>query len=125
MSDRAQKLSPAQALERIFQVVREEAAANPTFARRMLDAAGVTVTFTGSDAAAAADPIIVAARNEYDAFREIFQSFAEGDLKKMLKNFALATDEQIRSVKTKPKKLGFVDLLWDGSRRKLSERRVT
>jgi hypothetical protein len=42
----------------------------------------------------------------------------------MLKNFALATDEQIKSVKTKPKKLGFVDLLWDGSRRKLSERRV-
>ena len=124
MSQRAQQLSPAQALERIFQVVREEAAANPTFARRMLDAAGVTVTFAGPDAAIAADPIIAAARNEYDEFREMYQTFAEGDLKKMLKNFALATDEQIKGVKTKPKKSGFVDLLWDGSRRKISERKL-
>jgi hypothetical protein len=124
MADRTQQLSPTQALERIFEVIRQEAAANPTFARRMLDATGVNVAFTGPEAAAAADPILAAARNEYDQFREMFQSFTEPDLKKMLKNYALATDEQIKGVKTRPKKSGFVDLLWDGSRRKLSERKV-
>lgn len=124
MSDRAQQLSPAQALDRIFQVVRDEAAANPSFARRMLEAAGVTVVFSGQDASTAADPVIAAARHEYDAFSEMFQSFGEAELKKMLKNFALATEEQIKGVKTKPKKIGFVDLLWEGSRRKLAERKL-
>ena len=47
---------------------------------------------------------------------------ASGDLRKMLKNFGLATDEQIKGVKTKPKKIGFIDLLWDGARRKIAER---
>lgn len=121
MTQRSQT-SPGEALERIFEVIREEAAANPTFARRMLEAAGVTVTFTGPDAAAIADPVVAAARHDYAAFREMFQTFPEADLKKMLKGFALATDEQIKGVKTKPKKVGFVDLLWDGARRKLAER---
>ena len=40
----------------------------------------------------------------------------------MHRAFASATDEQIKGVKTKPKKVGFVDLLWDGARRKLAER---
>ena len=124
MADRTRQLSPTQALEGIFEVIRQEAAANPTFARRMLDATGVSVAFTGLEAAAAVDPVLAAARNEYDQFREMFQTFPETDLEKMLKNFALATDEQIRGVKTRPKKLGFVDLLWDGSRRKLSERKL-
>jgi hypothetical protein len=123
MSNRSQPLSPTQALERIFEVIREEATSNPTFARRMLEALGVTVTFTGPDAAAAVDPVVAAARAKYDEFREMFATFSEADLKKMLKNFALATDEQLKQVK-KPKKVGFVDLLWEGSRRKLSERKA-
>lgn len=121
MTDRSQ-LNPAEALERIFEVIRQEAAANPTFSRRMLEAVGVSVKFTGPDAKLAADPVLVAARHEYDEFREMFQSFADADLRKMLKNFGLATDEQIKGVKTKPKKVGFIDLLWDGARRKIAER---
>ena len=124
MTHRVQ-LSPAEALERIFEVIRQEAAANPTFARRMLDAAGVSVSFTGSEATIAADPILAAARNEYDTFNEMFQTFAEADLKKLIKNFGLATEEQVKGVKTKPKKIGLIDLLWDGSRRKLSQRRAS
>ena len=121
MTKRAQ-LSPTEALERIFEVIRQEAAANPTFSRRMLEAVGISVSFTGSDASLAADPILVAARHEYDAFREMFQTFTDAELKKMLKNFGLATDEQLKGVKTKPKKIGFIDLLWDGARRKIAER---
>jgi hypothetical protein len=117
-------ITPGEALERIFEVIREEAANNPKFAHRMLDAAGVTVIFSGPDAAKVADPIVVAARGDYASFRESFLGFPEKDLKGLLKGFALATDEQIKGVKTKPKQSGLVDLLWEGAQRKLGERRV-
>lgn len=123
MSD-GPKITPEAALERIFTVIREEASANPAFARRLLDAVGVTVTFTGSAAAPMADPVLVAAKSDYTAFRETFMTFSEKELKDLAKNFALATQEQVRAVKTKPKAAGLVDLLWDGANRKLDERRL-
>ena len=95
--------SPNEALERIFEVIREEAAGNPTFARRMLDAAGVTVVFSGPNAVKAADPIIVAARGGYASFRGSFIGFAGNGLKAIIKGFALATEEQVKGVKTNPK----------------------
>jgi len=118
-----QQRAPEEALRAIFDLVIEEAGKNPLFARRLLDAAGVPVAFTGNDAAIAADPVIAAARHDYPAFRDMFSTFAEGDLKKMLKGFALATDEQVKKVATKPKKDGYLDLLWDGARRRIEERR--
>ena len=120
----SKSVSPGEALERIFEVIREEAVANPTFAKRLLDAAGVTVVFSGPDAAKVADPILAAARAEYADFRESFIGFTEKDLKSLLKGFLLATDEQIKSVKTKPRQSGLVDLMWEGAKRKLDERRV-
>ncbi|CEJ84863.1 conserved hypothetical protein [Hyphomicrobium sp. GJ21] len=120
----SKSVSPGEALERIFEVIREEAVANPTFAKRLLDAAGVTVVFSGPDAAKVADPILAAARAEYADFRESFIGFTEKDLKSLLKGFVLATDEQIKSVKTKPRQSGLVDLMWEGAKRKLDERRV-
>lgn len=120
----SKSVSPGEALERIFEVIREEAVANPAFAKRLLDAAGVTVVFSGPDAAKVADPILAAARAEYADFRESFIGFTEKDLKSLLKGFVLATDEQIKSVKTKPKQSGLVDLMWEGAKRKLDERRV-
>ena len=120
----SKSVSPGEALERIFEVIREEAVANPTFARRLLDAADVTVVFSGPDAAKVADPILIAARADYAGFRESFMGFPEKDLKGLIKGFALATDEQIKSVKTKPKQSGLVDLMWEGAKRKLDERRV-
>jgi hypothetical protein len=118
------RITPGEALERIFEVIREEAAGNPSFARRMLDAAGVTVVFSGPEAAKVADPILTAARGDYASFRESFMGFTEKDLKGLIKGFALATDEQVKGVKSKPKQSGLVDLLWEGANRKLSERRA-
>jgi hypothetical protein len=119
-----ERLSPGEALERIFEVIREEAASNPKFAKRMLDAAGVTVVFSGPDAAKVADPIIAAARGDYASFRESFIGFSEKGLKDLIKGFALATSEQVKNVKTDPKQDGLVDLMWEGARRKLEERSV-
>ena len=120
----SKSVSPGEALERIFEIIREEAVANPTFAKRLLDAAGVTVVFSGPDAAKVADPILAAARSDYASFRESFIGFTEKDLKILLKGFALATEEQVKGVKTKPKQSGLVDLMWEGAKRKLDERRV-
>ena len=119
-----QRVEPSEALERIFEVIRQEATNNPGFARRLLDAAGVTVVFSGPEAAKAADPILMAARGDYASFRESFMSFAEKDLKAMIKGFGLATDEQVKGIKTKPKQSGLVELMWEGATRKLNERRV-
>lgn len=115
--------SPDEALTAVFEVIRQEAARSPAFARRLLDAAGVPVQFVGPEAVAVADPITAAARNEYPVFRETFLSFSEADLKKLLKGHALATDEQVKKITTKPKKDGMIDLLWDGAKRRIAERR--
>jgi len=114
--------SPDEVLTLIFEIIREEAVANPNFAKRLLEAAGAQVVFNGPEAATAADPVIAAARFEYDVFREMFLTFREPDLKKLIKSYALATDEQVRSVKTRPKKDGMIDLMWDGAKRRLRER---
>lgn len=112
----ASPISPSEALDRLFTVVREEAATNPVFARRLLDAVGTPVLFQGPDAAPAVDPVIAAQRHDQAAFREMFSTFSEAELKKMLTNFGLATSEDIKGVKTRPKKIGFIELLWTGAR---------
>ena len=116
------EISASEALERLFEVIRAEAATNPVFARRLVNALGVTVTFKGAEAVTAADPIIAAARMDFAAFRETFDTFSEKELKALTKTFALATDGQVKDVSTKPKKIGLIDLMWDGARRKLRDR---
>lgn len=113
------KISPSEALDRIFAVIREEAAGNPTFARRMLDAAGVHVVFQGQEAASSVDPVIAAARMDQIAFREMFSTFSEADVKKLLTSYGLATADDIKRVSTRPKKIGFIELMWTGARSKL------
>jgi hypothetical protein len=115
----APTLSPEKALDRLFAVIREEAVANPKFARRLLDAVGVTVTFQGPDAALAVDPVIAARRHEQAEFREMFSTFSEAELKKLITGFGLGTAEDIKKVSTKPKKIGYIELLWSGARRKI------
>lgn len=112
---KSESISAAEALDRMFSVIRQEAAANPVFARRLLDAAGVAVSFHGPEAVSAADPVIVAMRSDQASFREMFSTFSEADLKKMLAAYGLATAEEIKRVVTKPKKVGYVELLWQGA----------
>lgn len=80
------------------------------------------VLVAGPDAATAVDPVLIAARGDYAAFRETLSTFPEADLKKMITNLGLGTAEDVRRVTTKPKKMGYIDVMWDGSKRKLGER---
>jgi len=52
----------------------------------------------------------------------MFDTFPEKDLKTLIKSFALATDAQVKAVSTKPKKIGFIDLMWDGARGKQDQK---
>jgi hypothetical protein len=116
--------SPEEALERLFEVIRQEAAASPKFARRMFDAVSAPIVFTGTDAGVAADPIILASKGDHTQFMETFVTFAEADLKKMIKNYSLATAEDVKNAgKGQHKKHGLIDLMWSGAQRKLKERR--
>jgi hypothetical protein len=120
MSDQS-TVGPCEALDRIFAVVREEASANPKFARRLLEAAGVTVKFAGGEALAAVDPVVLASRVEYADFRETFSTFTDAQLKGMIKTYALGTAEEVKAA-AKKKRLGLIDLIWHGSKRYLLER---
>ena len=114
------KISPDEALVRLFTVIREEASNNPKFATRMLDAVGCQVVFQGIDASSAVDPVIAAGRLDPIAFRETFSTFSEADLKKLILDYGLGTTNDVKQVKTKPKKIGMVELLWAGAKSKLS-----
>ena len=119
-----QKVSPGDALARLFDVIREEALANPRFAQRMLSAVGCQVVFVGDDAAKTADPILLAGSGDFTAFYETFSSFSETDLKGMIATFGLGTAEDVKAIKGKAKKSAYIDLIWAGAQAKLRDRRV-
>jgi hypothetical protein len=111
-------VTPEEALDNLFTVIREEAIANPKFAKRLFDAVRMPVLFQGGDAALTVDPVVAAKRNDQATFREMFSTFSEPDLKKMVTNWGLGTAEDVRKVSTKPKKIGYIELLWDGAKRR-------
>jgi hypothetical protein len=123
MSD---KLSPEEALERLFEVIRQEAAASPKFARRMLDAINAPITFSGSDAGDAADPIILAGRSEnVQAYLEKLITFSEPELKKMIKAHGLGTAEDVKNAVRAGgghRKHKLIELMWTRARRRIDER---
>ena len=114
MSDR-QQLDPVEALDRFFTIVRDEAAENPAFANRLADALGSTIMFRGEDATSAVDPILLAEQG-IEVFRESFLTFPAKDLKKIMKDFGLATTQDFKG-KSKPPQL--VELMWERASRKL------
>ncbi len=106
--DTKRRIDPAEALDTLFQIVRQEALGNPNFARRLLDAVGYTVEFRGEAALAAVDPALVAMRGR-EEFRRTFLSMNAKDLKKIGKDFSLIENHETAK-KTIPQ---LVDLLWE------------
>jgi hypothetical protein len=107
-------IDPAEALTKLFAIVRHEALGNPKFARDLLDAVGYTVEFRGDDALAAVDPVLVAKRG-YEEFRRTFVSMKAKDLKKIGKDFSLMESHETARMTVAQ----LVDLLWE----RASERR--
>ncbi len=111
------EIEPVEALDRFFSIIRERANSDPLFARQLSDAIGHTVVFRGEEAIQSIDPIMVA-RQGANEFRETFLSFSAKDLKKILKDFGLASAQDMKG-KNKPALL--VDLMWERASIKLRD----
>lgn len=109
-------LEPAEALDRVFRVIREEALANPTFGRRLLEAAGVTVTYRGEEAIAAVDPVLVALAG-HEEFRRTFLSMKAAELKKI----GEATGILHKKERLPKSATELVDLLWDRAQQRIRD----
>lgn len=90
-------LSAAEYLDRLFDVIREEARANPEFAARLVKATGGQIVFDAADRVALINPVELAARGGEPAVREAAVSLSEGDLRKILKAHGLATPVDVRA----------------------------
>lgn len=112
------EIDAGQALDRFFAIVREEALSNPRLAARLAEAAGYQVIFRGSEALPAIDPVQVALLGQ-EEFRKTFLTFKAADLKKLVKEFNLATATDLAG-KTKPAQL--VDVMWAGAQAKMRDR---
>ena len=97
----------ATALDKLFQVVREEALANPLFARRLLEVTGLTVQFRADEALAAIDPVLIAGQG-HDEFRKTFLSLKAAEVKKIGKSTGLFTAGEALPAPLPQ----LVDLLW-------------
>lgn len=110
--------TPAEALDRFFAIIRQEAIDNPRFAARILNALGAKVVFRGDAAAASVDPLQVALQG-YDEFRATFLSFPVKDLKALVKDFSLATTADMKGKGKAPQ---IVDVMWAGASAKIKDR---
>jgi len=114
--DAKRSIDPAAALDKLFQVVREEALANPRFGRRLLEAVGHPVIYRGEEALSAVDPILVAMRG-YKEFRTTFLSMRAAEIKKIGRVSGLLV-----GANRLPTAVGdLVDLLWDRARQRLHD----
>jgi hypothetical protein len=114
--DAKRPIDPAEALDKLFQIVREEAQANPRFNRRLLEAVGHPVYFRGEEALSAVDPVLVAMRG-YHEFRATFLSMKAAEIKKIGKASGLLV-----GTNRLPTVVGeLVDLLWDRAHQRLHD----
>ncbi len=114
----SRQIEPVEALERFFEVIRQEATDNPSFAARLLGALGAKVVFRGDAATSSVDPLQVALQG-YDEFRATFLSFPIKDLKALVKDFGLATAADMKGKSKAPQ---IVEVMWTGASAKIKDR---
>jgi hypothetical protein len=109
------QIPPGEALDRLFQIVREEAAENPRFERRLIEAIGYTVIYRGDDAKIAVDPVLVADKGPIE-FRSTFASMTVADIKRIGRdaNLLVAGDRVAPNTSA-----AWTDLLWKRAREKI------
>lgn len=90
------RLSAVEYLDRLFDVIREEARANPEFAARLVKATGGSIVFDADDRAALINPVELAAHGGETALRETLGPLEAVDLRKVLKVHGLASPVDVR-----------------------------
>lgn len=109
-------IEPGKALDDFFQIVKQEALANPAFGRRLIEAIGYKVIYRGSEAMAAIDPVLVAIEG-LEPFRATFASMKVAEVKKIGEAAGL-----FQRGEKLPKGLGEqIDLLWQRAQQRLRD----
>lgn len=90
-------MNPTEFLDKLFDVIRDEARSNPAFAARLVKAAGGHVTFESKDKVAVLNPLEVAAQGGPNAVRSAFESLDAVELRAVLKEHNLASAIDVRS----------------------------
>jgi hypothetical protein len=90
------------AIEAFLQAIKDAAAEIPEFRSRLVDALGFTVLFEGAEQYQGANPATQAARWSEDAFKRIWAGATPAELKKVLKDRGLASEDDLKGKKTKP-----------------------
>ncbi|MCI4644488.1 MAG: hypothetical protein MRY64_06870 [Hyphomonadaceae bacterium] len=92
-----EKIGAAEYLDRLFEVIREEAHANPEFAARLIRATGGEVTFPEKDKAVLLNPLDIAAREGAEGVVDQYASLDASTLRRVLKTHNLATPVDVRT----------------------------
>ena len=91
-----QTIGASEYLDRLFEVIREEARANPEFAARLIRATGGAVEFPERDKAVLLNPVDIAAREGPEGVTDQYASMDASTLRRVLKEHNLATPVDVR-----------------------------
>lgn len=90
-------IAPEEALEKIFDVVREWAS-NPANAHHLISVLGLTVEYPKVDVAQVSPLVLVKSRSE-EEFHRIFGTLTLAELKKVFTNNRLAATSELKGMK--------------------------
>ena len=113
------RLDPVAYLDRMFDVIREEARQNPKFADRLVKAMGGQVVFADETKTSVANPYILAGSSSKANFYSVYASMKTNELKRVLRENNLATSLDMRGKSSAQ----LLDMLYDRARTKISERK--
>ena len=108
------------ALEKFFEIVREEAAVNPQFGKRLIEAVGYKVIYRGDEAKSIVDPVLVAMEGQ-DEFRRTFLSMKQKDVEKIGLDAGLIQKPPKGTKAPRLTLQQLVDLLWDRSKERIED----
>lgn len=117
MSERT-RLPPQLALNRFLDAVRDEAATNPGFRGRLLEALAIEIYIEGEEEISAVDPIGLARSKSEATFRRVYSQLNATALRAVLRDADLATATDLKG----QTKASLIDMLWSRSRSRAAER---
>jgi hypothetical protein len=113
------RLTPVEYLDRFFDELRAEVRSNPKLAARLVKALGGEVVFESDDKSEAANPYLLAAQGSKPKFLSVFGSMKLPEIKKMLKEYNLATRVDMNGKSADQ----LVEMMFERASAKVSERK--
>lgn len=113
------RLDPVAYLDRLFDVIREEARQNPKFADRLVKAMGGKVVFADEAKSSVANPYMLAGNATKAHFYSVFASMKPNEIKRVIRDNNLATTLDMRGKSAAQ----LIDMMYERARMKVTERK--